>query len=119
MTGVYRKMMGQANNISARLIRYCDANTDLAVSDEDQLLGRKAPSDDPKGQLLAAQLTFELGVSAYATMVLRELLKFDTAPESQKQRSMGYAPTSQPAANGTGSDVPTQMVKTAESTPAA
>ena len=105
MTGVYRKMMGQANNISARLIRYCDANTDLAVSDEDQLL--------------AAQLTFELGVSAYATMVLRELLKFDTAPESQKQRSMGYAPTSQPAANGTGSDVPTQMVKTAESTPAA
>ncbi|KDN52149.1 tRNA pseudouridine synthase D [Tilletiaria anomala UBC 951] len=88
MQGAYRKVLGKPKNVRASFLRYFDPDIDLAISDEDRLLGYPEPQSDPKGPFVALQLTFELGVSAYATMVLREVLKTDTSPESQKALTM-------------------------------
>lgn len=113
MRGAYRYMVTRPRNVRGKLIRYTDPEVDLTVSDEDAALaelskrGIKGPSKPPvdsevaaklappspgqtqlategQGPFLALQLVFELPVSTYATMVLREVLKSDTSPEVQR-----------------------------------
>lgn len=120
MRGVYRHMVTRPRNVRAKLIRYTDPEVDLTVSDEDAALaqlhsdGLKGPSQPPispevaaqrtpaapdqtglvtegEGPFLALQLVFELPVSTYATMVLREVLKSDTSPEVQRLLTLSGA----------------------------
>lgn len=88
MQGAYRKILGQPKDVRAKLLRYRDPDVDLAISDEDRLLAEPEPESDPEGPFLALQLSFQLGASAYATMVLREVLKTDTSSSNQRELTM-------------------------------
>ncbi len=85
MQGAFRRVLGQPKNVRSKLLRYTDPHIDLALSDEDRLLGMAEPRDVPEGRFVALQLSFELASSAYATMLLREVLKTDTSSQSQKE----------------------------------
>ncbi|CAD6903426.1 unnamed protein product, partial [Tilletia controversa] len=95
LRGAYRKMIHVPASLSYQLLRYTDPHIDLALSDEDRLLGFPEPpsaenqSDAAgEGQFLALQIRLVLGTSAYATMALREVLKTDTSSAAQKEFTM-------------------------------
>ena len=103
MEGAYRKILGHPKNVRAKLLRYRDPDVDLAISDEDRLLGEPEPESDPEGPFLALQLSFQLGSSCYATMVLREVLKTDTSSSNQRELTMrGEDRAFKGAASGSG-----------------
>ena len=95
LKGDYRKVLHLPRNVSYELLRYRNANANLCQSDEDEILGLDAPSasqyksgdDEPLGEdeSVAMVLRLTLGVSAYATMALREVLKQDTSVAHQKE----------------------------------
>ncbi|KAK0546739.1 multisubstrate pseudouridine synthase 7 [Tilletia horrida] len=88
LRGAYRKMLHQPRSLSYKLMRYTDTNIDLALSDEDRLLGFPAPPESEDGQFLALQIRMVLGTSAYATMALREVLKSDTSAAAQRELTL-------------------------------
>jgi tRNA pseudouridine13 synthase len=86
MGGTYRKIMHRPTNFSHQLLRYDDADQDLASTDEDKLIGRSniQPADLQSGKHLALRLEFTLSSSTYATMALREITKGDTSSATQR-----------------------------------
>ncbi|KAE8270703.1 hypothetical protein A4X09_0g1631 [Tilletia walkeri] len=88
LRGAYRKLLHVPATLSYQLLRYTDPHIDLALSDEDRLLGFPEPSSDPQGSFLALQIRLQLGTSAYATMALREVLKTDTSSAAQKELTL-------------------------------
>lgn len=94
LKGDYRKVLHLPRNVSYKLLRYKHANANLCQSDEDEILGIDAPDaeeylEDNKelqeGESIAMVIRLTLGVSAYATMALREVLKQDTSVAHQKE----------------------------------
>jgi tRNA pseudouridine13 synthase len=99
LTGDYRKLLHLPKDVSYELIRYADPNVNLIQSDEDRLLGLDAvpphiPFVDQSDEtakdhpFVALILHLTLGVSAYATMALREILKQETSSAHQRQLTM-------------------------------
>lgn len=97
LTGDYRALLHLPKNVSYDLVRYTDPNVNLVQSDEDQILGLEKPPtpvrfEDPidptKPSFVALILRFTLGVSAYATMAIREILKQETSSNHQKELTM-------------------------------
>lgn len=97
LTGDYRALLHLPKNVSYELVRYTDANVNLVQSDEDKILGLEVPpkaiqfdeSIDPATpSFVALILRFTLGVSAYATMAIREILKQETSSNHQRELTM-------------------------------
>lgn len=94
LRGDYRTLLHLPRNVAYRLVRYTDPDVNLLQSDEDRILGLDPPppqeADDAAGgdavnaPFVALVLHFTLGVSAYATMALREVLKQETSMAHQR-----------------------------------
>lgn len=87
LTGTYRKLMAQANNLSYEIVKYSDdekplIRTDLELLQIKQETNEDAPRLIPNeegGDKFAVVLKMQLGVSSYATMALREFMRIDTS----------------------------------------
>lgn len=85
MAGAYRKLVIKPAHMSWEFKSYADPNETLILSDVEIL--KKKTLDDFKvageAKYEALLLDFCLPPAAYATMMLRELLKFDTSASAQ------------------------------------
>lgn len=90
--GAYRHVMHMPSEVAHQLLVYDNLHHDMAISDEDVLLGKTLPPQrafDPDvpladGEMLALKLEMTLGSSTYATMALREVLKARTSGAHQR-----------------------------------
>ncbi|XP_044253419.1 pseudouridylate synthase 7 homolog [Tribolium madens] len=82
LSGTYRKLMGQVQDLSWKIMYYNDPNFNLIRSDLEELKGEEEPKSVEGGKYKALVLEFCLDSSSYATMVLREILKTDTSSSS-------------------------------------
>ncbi|XP_076643173.1 pseudouridine synthase 7 [Halictus rubicundus] len=85
--GAYRKILQVPTNLSWKTMRYKEKHSDLISCDIDEMRKVAAPKDDPEGQYKALIVEMSLKSSTYATMALREILKFDTSPQAQAAQS--------------------------------
>ncbi|ODQ77795.1 hypothetical protein BABINDRAFT_172585 [Babjeviella inositovora NRRL Y-12698] len=90
LTGSYRTVMGKPTNLEYHIIKYHNpfeqlVNTDLDVlrspEENKEAVPRILPGE-VNGDRTAVVLKMQLGVSAYATMALRELMKTETSRRS-------------------------------------
>ncbi|KAG5865263.1 hypothetical protein JTB14_025007 [Gonioctena quinquepunctata] len=79
LCGDYRKILERVKDLSWKTIRYNDPTDNLIRSDFQELRGESEPVSDEGGKFKALILEFSLTSSAYATMVLRELMKCETS----------------------------------------
>lgn len=87
LTGTYRKLMAQANDLSYSIIKYSDDEKPLIRTDLELLQIKNETNEDaPRlienedgGDKFAVVLKMQLGVSSYATMALREFMRIDTS----------------------------------------
>jgi len=75
--GVYRKLMAQPLDVDWKVLRYSDATADLMENGFNQV------TETSEGQSRALRISFSLGSSEYATMLIRELTKTDSTIDSQ------------------------------------
>lgn len=89
LRGDYRSLFHLPRNVEYQLVRYTDPDVNLLQSDEDRILQLDSPpspaAQASENSSLALILRFTLGVSAYATMALREVLKQETSTAHQRQ----------------------------------
>ncbi|KAM7358136.1 pseudouridine synthase 7 [Cochliomyia hominivorax] len=85
MAGAYRKLVLKPTNMSWEFRSYTDPNETLILSDFELLKGKtiKDFKVEGEGNYEALLLDFCLPPAAYATMMLRELLKCDTSAAAQ------------------------------------
>lgn len=98
LTGDYRALLHVPRNVSYELVRYTDPDENLVQSDEDQILGLENPTtpvpyenghrQGTQPSFVAMVLRLTLGVSAYATMALREVLKQETSMAHQRELTL-------------------------------
>ncbi|KAI8071095.1 pseudouridine synthase [Gongronella butleri] len=81
--GDYRCMMAMPKDLSWTFIRYDDPTEKLFNTDLDRAQGNPEPTGVANGQHLALRTEFTLGTSQYATMALREIMRSETASQSQ------------------------------------
>ncbi|EFA08141.1 pseudouridylate synthase 7 homolog [Tribolium castaneum] len=96
LSGTYRKLMGQVQNLSWKIMYYNDPNDNLIRSDLEELKGEKEPASVEGGKYKALLLDFCLDSSSYATMVLREILKSDTSSSSHAKLNNYHVATAKP-----------------------
>ncbi|KAJ2508269.1 multisubstrate pseudouridine synthase 7 [Coemansia sp. RSA 2052] len=94
LTGAYRHMIIKPRDFEYEWMRYNDDAQQLARSDSDVIEGRPVPESVASGEHVALKLKFDLPSSAYATMLLRELMRQETAAGHQTKMS-SLAPTAQ------------------------
>ncbi|XP_076620434.1 pseudouridine synthase 7 isoform X1 [Colletes latitarsis] len=87
LDGSYRKILQIPTNISWKIMHYKEKHSDLIMCDIDEMRKSTAPKDEPEGQYKALIVEMTLKASTYATMALREILKFDTSPQTQAAQS--------------------------------
>ncbi|XP_076277705.1 pseudouridine synthase 7 [Lasioglossum baleicum] len=85
--GAYRKILQIPTNLSWKIMHYKEKHSDLISCDIDEMRKLAAPKDNPEGQYKALIVEMSLKSSTYATMALREILKFDTSPQAQAAQS--------------------------------
>ncbi|KAJ2082702.1 multisubstrate pseudouridine synthase 7 [Coemansia sp. RSA 988] len=83
LAGGYRHMIIKPRDFAYEWMRYNDDTLPLARSDSDAIEGRHDPVSVDFGEHVALKLTFGLPSSAYATMLLRELMRKETASSHQ------------------------------------
>ncbi|XP_076162636.1 pseudouridine synthase 7 [Ptiloglossa arizonensis] len=81
--GAYRKILQIPSNVSWKIMHYKEKHSDLIMCDIDEMRKSSAPKDEPEGQYKALIVEMSLKSSTYATMALREILKFDTSSQAQ------------------------------------
>nr|XP_012149715.1 PREDICTED: pseudouridylate synthase 7 homolog [Megachile rotundata] len=81
--GTYRKILQIPSNLSWKIMHYKEKHSDLIMCDIDEMRKSTPPKDEPEGQYKALIIEMSLKSSTYATMALREILKFDTSPQAQ------------------------------------
>jgi len=88
--GSYRKLIGRAKNLEYQIRRYNDTTQQLVYTDLDLLNFKQQEKPvenqilpDQGGERIAIISKFQLDVSAYATMALREVMKADTGRRSE------------------------------------
>ncbi|KAJ1665192.1 multisubstrate pseudouridine synthase 7 [Coemansia sp. RSA 1813] len=87
LAGAYRHMVIKPRVFSHEWMRYNDDMQPLARSDSDAIEGKHEPESIDFGQHVALKLAFDLPSSAYATMLLRELMRQETAAGHQTKLS--------------------------------
>ncbi|XP_013103621.2 pseudouridylate synthase 7 homolog [Stomoxys calcitrans] len=138
MAGAYRKLLIKPSEMSWQFCSYATPEETLILSDFEKLVGKTL--DDLKGKggenkYEALVLDFCLPTAAYATMLLRELLKSDTSASHQSalesaamkevnkdtpsEENKGEKRSADEALgddeeNGNNSEVPTKVAKLAE-----
>ncbi|KAK9869840.1 hypothetical protein WA026_003566 [Henosepilachna vigintioctopunctata] len=95
LSGSYRKICSQVQDIEWNIMKYNDPMKSLVLSDFDKLRKFEEPQNISDGRFKAVILEFSLDSSSYATMVLRELMKTDTSPSAQVKLN-NYANTNTP-----------------------
>ncbi|XP_011300271.1 pseudouridylate synthase 7 homolog [Fopius arisanus] len=88
--GQYRKVLQLPENVSWRIVHYNDIQADLVLADIDKMRHHELPKDVPEGKYKALILEMTLSSSTYATMALREILKHDTAADTQAAQSAAH-----------------------------
>ncbi|KAJ1801588.1 multisubstrate pseudouridine synthase 7 [Coemansia sp. RSA 2399] len=83
LAGAYRHMVIKPREFSHEWMRYNDDKQPLARSDSDAIEGKHDPESIDFGEHVALKLSFDLPSSAYATMLLRELMRQETAAGHQ------------------------------------
>lgn len=95
LRGGYRKLLQKPLFVACEPMQYNKAEDQLARIEEDVLIGRDLPSSAehgiPGGPLKALRVELTLSTACYATMALREVLKWDTGPAAQKQLTADIA----------------------------
>ncbi|KAJ1735465.1 multisubstrate pseudouridine synthase 7 [Coemansia biformis] len=93
LAGAYRHLVIKPRDFSYEWMRYNDDMQPLARSDSDAIEGKHIPESIDFGEHVALKLRFDLPSSAYATMLLRELMRQETAAGHQTKLSSktGYA----------------------------
>jgi tRNA(Glu) U13 pseudouridine synthase TruD len=87
--GSYRPMLVLPGDVSCETVHHSEPREELLLSDRAKLEGKMlAPTD---GGLTALKLGFNLPSGAYATVVLRELMKRDTDYASLQRAGMASA----------------------------
>ncbi|AET38135.1 pseudouridine synthase PUS7 Ecym_2402 [Eremothecium cymbalariae DBVPG len=93
LSGSYRHIIQKPENVDYRVVKYSEDTQQLINTDFEILLNKRARDNgrnymkdkldrfvpEKGGQKVAVILKFKLGVSAYATMALRELMKLETS----------------------------------------
>lgn len=93
LAGSYRNVIHKPKDLEFKVVHYTTATQQLINTDLEILNSQRAKAngqkymkekltrfpDDKGGENTAVLLTFKLGVSAYATMLLRELMKIETS----------------------------------------
>ncbi|KAJ2055813.1 multisubstrate pseudouridine synthase 7 [Coemansia sp. S146] len=87
LAGAYRHMVIKPRDFEYEWIRYNDDALPLARSDSDAIEGKHVPEGIEFGEHVALKLKFDLPSSAYATMLLRELMRQETAAGHQTKLS--------------------------------
>ncbi|KAJ1733124.1 multisubstrate pseudouridine synthase 7 [Coemansia sp. Benny D160-2] len=87
LAGAYRHMVIRPRDFSYEWMRYNDDKQPLARSDSDAIEGKHDPESIAFGDHVALKLAFDLPSSAYATMLLRELMRKETAAGFQSNLS--------------------------------
>ncbi|KAJ2314914.1 multisubstrate pseudouridine synthase 7 [Coemansia sp. Cherry 401B] len=87
LSGAYRRIVIRPRDFSFEWMRYSDDTLPLARSDSDAIENKHVPESIEFGDHLALKLKFDLPSSAYATMLLRELMRQETASGYQSQLS--------------------------------
>lgn len=85
MPGAYRKLLIQPKNMSWEFKSYDSPESTLIWSDWEELNGQKSCEKVVNGKYQALLINFCLPPAAYATMLLREILKSDTCAANQTQ----------------------------------
>ncbi|XP_014255801.1 pseudouridylate synthase 7 homolog [Cimex lectularius] len=75
--GAYRKVVQIPENLTYKIVKYSSHDDDFILSDLDKMKNITLKSSQ-EGQYKAVLLNFNLKSSSYATMLMRELMKFDT-----------------------------------------
>ncbi|KAI9343611.1 pseudouridine synthase [Obelidium mucronatum] len=78
LQGDYRRVIIKPTNVSWKMMRYDDPQYPLSLTDLDRINGVPEPVSVPDGSRLGVVVEFTLETSSYATMALREILRFDT-----------------------------------------
>lgn len=76
LSGSYRKVVQKPLNLEWEFVRYNDQNIPLFISDADKLKGKSEPKTIEDGNMVALKLSMTLHRSTYATMCLREIMRF-------------------------------------------
>eukprot|EP00698_Gefionella_okellyi_P015679 TRINITY_DN4441_c0_g1_i1.p1 TRINITY_DN4441_c0_g1~~TRINITY_DN4441_c0_g1_i1.p1 ORF type:complete len:633 (-),score=118.94 TRINITY_DN4441_c0_g1_i1:3-1901(-) len=88
LPGAYRRLIARPGDLQWRTMRYNDVNARLLETDLDRLNGVQPPQSEPDGKYLALILSFNLPTSAYATMLIREIMKTSTSVQAQAARNV-------------------------------
>ncbi|KAJ2469550.1 multisubstrate pseudouridine synthase 7 [Coemansia sp. RSA 2337] len=83
LAGAYRHMVIKPRDFEYEWMRYNDDALPLGRSDSDAIEGKHVPEGIEFGEHVALKLKFDLPSSAYATMLLRELMRQETAAGHQ------------------------------------
>lgn len=86
LKGTYRRMVHKPKDLRCEVLSYTDVTAPLCATDEERLLPGFEPihTEEDEAPFLALKLVFQLPSSAYATMLLRELLRTDTSAHVHK-----------------------------------
>ncbi|KAI8323175.1 tRNA pseudouridine synthase D [Martensiomyces pterosporus] len=87
LAGAYRHMVIKPRDFAYEWMRYNNDKLPLARSDSDAIEGKHVPESIEFGEHVALKLAFDLPSSAYATMLLRELMRQETASGHQTRLS--------------------------------
>ncbi|KAJ2002502.1 multisubstrate pseudouridine synthase 7 [Coemansia thaxteri] len=87
LAGAYRHLLIRPRDFEFEWMRYNDDALPLARSDSDAIEGKHVPESIDFGSHVALKLKFDLPSSAYATMLLRELMRQETAAGHQTKQS--------------------------------
>ncbi|XP_017787625.1 PREDICTED: pseudouridylate synthase 7 homolog [Habropoda laboriosa] len=88
--GTYRQILQIPSNLSWKIMHYKEKHSDLIMCDIDEMrknTGYIEFLNFSEGQYKALIVEVSLKSSTYATMALREILKFDTSPQAQAAQS--------------------------------
>uniref|UniRef100_T1HC43 TRUD domain-containing protein n=1 Tax=Rhodnius prolixus TaxID=13249 RepID=T1HC43_RHOPR len=77
--GSYRKILAKVDDLTWNISYYNSFDDDLILSDLDKLQNKTLPQQPENSQYKAVILDFKLKPSQYATMLIREVMKCETA----------------------------------------
>lgn len=89
--GTYRRIVSRAEQLSWKIVRYNDPESDFILTDFDIFKGKDEPKDVEDGKYKAIVFSMCLELSTYATMALREITKTDTSAATQASMSAAAA----------------------------
>ncbi|KAJ2238123.1 multisubstrate pseudouridine synthase 7 [Coemansia sp. RSA 1722] len=87
LAGAYRHVVVRPRDFTHQWMRFTDDTVALTQSDSDKIDGKPLPVSVPEGIHVALKLAFDLPSSSYATMLLRELMRKETAAGHQSTLS--------------------------------